>query len=42
VESIRLLSHREFSYLFPQSRIWCEKIFGLTKSFVAYSGTRTA
>jgi len=37
VESIRLLNRREMAYLFPNSRIWSEKIFGLTKSFVAHS-----
>jgi len=37
VESIRLLTYREVSYLFPGSKIWREKIFGITKSFVAYS-----
>jgi len=37
VESIRLLNYRELLYLFPQSGIWREKIFGMTKSFVVYS-----
>jgi len=40
VESIRLLSCREFAYLFPQSKIWREKLFGITKSFVAHSSTK--
>jgi len=38
VESIRLLSRREFVALFPKARIYEEKIFGITKSFVAYGG----
>src|SRR5574341_1254519 len=38
VESIRLLSKREFTALFPNARIYEEKIIGLTKSFVAYGG----
>ena len=36
VESIRLLTKSEISYLFEQGTIWEEKIFGLTKSFVVY------
>lgn len=38
VSSIRLIDKREFSRLFPEAKIYEEKIFGLTKSFVAYSG----
>ena len=38
VESIRLLGKREFSALFPNAAIYEEKIFGMTKSFVAYGG----
>ena len=38
VESIRLLSKREFVALFPKASIYEEKVFGLTKSFVAYGG----
>lgn len=38
VESIRLLDRREFLSLFPNARLYEEKIFGLTKSFVAYGG----
>ena len=38
VESIRLLSRREFVAIFPKARIYDEKIFGITKSFVAYGG----
>jgi ubiquinone/menaquinone biosynthesis C-methylase UbiE len=38
VESIRLLDKAEFSALFPDARIYEEKVFGLTKSFVAYAG----
>jgi len=38
VSEIRLLSKQEFAQLFPQANIFEEKIFGLTKSFIAYSG----
>ena len=38
VESIRLLDRREFIQLFPDAKIYEEKIFGLTKSFIAYGG----
>ncbi len=38
VGSIRLLNKHEFSQLFPGAKIYEEKIFGLTKSFIAYSG----
>ncbi len=38
VESIRLLDKREFISLFPNAEIYEEKIFGMTKSFVAYGG----
>lgn len=38
VESIRLLSKRKFLSLFPGARLYEEKVFGLTKSFVAYEG----
>jgi len=38
VESIRLLSKREFVALFSKAAIYEEKVFGLTKSFVAYGG----
>lgn len=38
VESIRLLDHREFVTLFPSALVYEEKVFGLTKSFVAYGG----
>lgn len=36
VGSIDLLSKQKFSTLFPRSKIFEEKILGLTKSFVAY------
>lgn len=39
VESIRLLSERELRYLFPDSKLWKERILALTKSFVVYGGT---
>ena len=38
VEEIRLLSKREFISLFPNASIFQEKVFGMTKSFVAYGG----
>ena len=38
VETIRLLDKREFLSLFPKAQIYEEKIFGMTKSFVAYEG----
>ena len=38
VESIRLLTKGEFIALFPKAHIYEEKVFGLTKSFVAYGG----
>lgn len=38
VESIRLLGKRHFRELFPNARIYEEKILWLTKSFVAYEG----
>lgn len=34
--SIRLLTAAEMKYLFPGSRLWRERFFGVTKSFVAY------
>jgi hypothetical protein len=42
VESIRLMTHGELDYLFPNGTIWEEKFYGLTKSYVAYgAGTAT-
>jgi SAM-dependent methyltransferase len=38
VEGIRLLGKEEFRSLFPDARIYEEKVFGITKSFVAYGG----
>jgi hypothetical protein len=38
VASIRLLSKREFLSLFPHANLYEEKVFGATKSFVAYEG----
>ena len=38
VESIRLLSKRELSALFPQATLYRERFLGLTKSFVVYNG----
>ena len=38
VDEVRLMSHRELVEAFPGARIWREKLFGLTKSFVVISG----
>jgi ubiquinone/menaquinone biosynthesis C-methylase UbiE len=38
VESIRLLGRDEFLELFPDCQLYEEKVFGITKSFVAYEG----
>ena len=38
VEGIRLLDKREVVSLFPNAAIYEERVFGLTKSFVAYGG----
>jgi SAM-dependent methyltransferase len=38
VESIRLLGKDEFLKLIPDSNLYEEKVFGMTKSFVAYGG----
>jgi ubiquinone/menaquinone biosynthesis C-methylase UbiE len=38
VESIQLLTRGKFASLFPHAEIFEEKLFGLTKSFVAYGG----
>jgi 2-polyprenyl-3-methyl-5-hydroxy-6-metoxy-1,4-benzoquinol methylase len=38
VKSIRLLSRKEFLLLFPDAKLYEEKVFGMTKSFVAYEG----
>jgi len=38
VEEIRLIKRGEYQDMFPTSKIYDEKIFGLTKSFIAYGG----
>jgi ubiquinone/menaquinone biosynthesis C-methylase UbiE len=38
VDSIQLLTRRRFADLFPGASIYEEKLFGLTKSFVAFRG----
>ena len=38
VKSIRLLNLRELKSLFPQAKIYKERIFGIVKSYIAYSG----
>lgn len=40
VVDTRLLKKGEFRQLFPDASVYHEKLFGLTKSFVAYSGWR--
>jgi hypothetical protein len=40
VESISLLTQRQFQRLFPGALIYKERFLGLTKSFVAYGGWR--
>lgn len=35
---IQMLKRRELEALFPEAQIWEEKMFGLTKSFVALAG----
>jgi Methyltransferase domain len=42
VDSIQLLTKHRFAALFPNATIHCEKLGGLTKSFVAYSGWESA
>ena len=38
VKEIRLLDKLEFIKLFPDASIYDEKLFGMTKSFIAYGG----
>lgn len=38
VAEVRLLSSGEMRTLFPNAKFWFEKVFGLTKSIVAYGG----
>ncbi len=38
VESVNLMTRSQFAALFPDASIYEEKLFGLTKSFVAYGG----
>jgi ubiquinone/menaquinone biosynthesis C-methylase UbiE len=38
VESITLLTKKEVLMLFPNSKLYEEKLFGMTKSFIAYWG----
>jgi SAM-dependent methyltransferase len=38
VDGINLLNKQEFLLLFPHARLYEEKVFGMTKSFIAYEG----
>lgn len=38
VNHTRLLTKKEFQSLFPEAKLYEEKIFGLTKSFILYAG----
>ena len=38
IKSVRLLTKNELIKLFPNSKIYKEKFFGLTKSFIIYGG----
>ncbi|NJR63972.1 MAG: methyltransferase domain-containing protein [Cyanobacteria bacterium CRU_2_1] len=38
VQSIKLLSKQELINLFPKAKLFEEKVFGLTKSFIVYDG----
>lgn len=38
VNEVRLLTKTEFMSVFPNANIYQEKVFGLTKSFIAYGG----
>ena len=38
VDEVRLMTKRELRTIFPNSRIWHERILGITKSYVAMSG----
>ena len=38
VQSIRLLSEKDLSKLFPEAHLYRERFCGLVKSFVAYAG----
>jgi len=37
IEEIRLLSEKEMKILFPKSKIYYEKFFGMNKSFTAHN-----
>jgi SAM-dependent methyltransferase len=38
VDSIKLLGRQDFRSLFPHASLYEEKVFGMTKSFIAYGG----
>jgi len=38
VSTIRLLTERDFRKLFPEARVFKERFYGLTKSFIAHHG----
>jgi hypothetical protein len=41
VEGTTVISHREMQDMFPEARIWTERLAGIPKSYVAFSRGRT-
>ena len=40
VNEVRLLTRRDLRCLFPEAEIWCERVLGVPKSFMAVKKTR--
>lgn len=38
VDEVRLMTRAELERAFPESKIWAEKLYGLSKSYVVYAG----